>query len=367
MHDLIVIGGGPAGTSAAITAARAGASVLILERGRFPRHKVCGEFVSAESLALLENLLASDHKPLLNDAVRITHARIFLDGRMLRTITDPPAASIARLELDAALWNSAIASGADARQRMAVKSVVGTGPFQVKTPDEDFEGRALINASGRWSSLIMPINNGSGYPRWIGVKGHFAESFPEKSVDLYFFEGGYCGVQPVDVSSSPSTGGRVNACAMVRADIASNLKEVFLHHPALAERSQRWESLMEPVSTSPLIFREPQPEKSGVLMVGDAAAFVDPFVGDGVSLALRGGSLAASALIPFFQEKLSLPEAARAYSDTYRERLAPVFRASSGIRRMLGLPRPVRKPVLFLLEKTPALTRYLVRKTRWVA
>jgi len=111
MYDLIVIGGGPAGTSAAITAARGGASVLLLERGRFPRHKVCGEFVSAESLALLANLLDSKHKTLLNDAIRIGDARIFLDGRMLQTVTDPPAASIARLELDAALWDSAIASG----------------------------------------------------------------------------------------------------------------------------------------------------------------------------------------------------------------------------------------------------------------
>src|SRR5271168_3152725 len=107
LYDLIVIGGGPAGTSAAITAARGGARVLLLERGRFPRHKVCGEFVSAESLDLLGRLLDSGSKSLLSDAVRIAHARIFLDGHMLRTVADPPAASIARLELDEALWNSA--------------------------------------------------------------------------------------------------------------------------------------------------------------------------------------------------------------------------------------------------------------------
>src|ERR1700690_1383595 len=148
MYDLIVIGGGPAGTSAAITAARCGARVLLLERGRFPRHKVCGEFVSAESLDLLAYLLDADRKTLLSDAIRIAHARIFLDGRMLRTVADPPAASIARLELDEALWNSAVESGVDARQQTTVQSVAGTGPFQVKTSNEEFEARALINASG---------------------------------------------------------------------------------------------------------------------------------------------------------------------------------------------------------------------------
>jgi len=271
MYDLIVIGGGPAGTSAAITAARAGATVLLLERGRFPRHKVCGEFVSAESLDLLAKLLASDHKPLLDDAIRIAHARIFLDGHTLRTITDPPAASIARLDLDAALWNSAIEAGVDARQQAMVQSVTGTGPFQVKTPDDDFEARALINASGRWSNLTMQASNGEA-GRWIGLKGHFAESSPEKSVDLYFFEGGYCGVQPVDIKTGDAKHGRVNACAMVRADVASSLPEVFAQHPDLWKRSRQWELLSKPVSTSPLIFREPEPARSGVFLAGDAAA-----------------------------------------------------------------------------------------------
>ena len=55
--DLAIIGGGPAGASAAITAARLGARVALLEAGEFPRHKVCGEFVSAESLDILRDLL----------------------------------------------------------------------------------------------------------------------------------------------------------------------------------------------------------------------------------------------------------------------------------------------------------------------
>src|SRR5882724_13604913 len=106
-HDLTIVGGGPAGTSAAISAARQGATVLLLERGRFPRHKVCGEFVSAESLNLLADLLDSGHAALLRDAIRIPRARLFVDGRTLRTTVDPPAASIARVDLDAALWHSA--------------------------------------------------------------------------------------------------------------------------------------------------------------------------------------------------------------------------------------------------------------------
>jgi flavin-dependent dehydrogenase len=361
--DLIVIGAGPAGTSAAISAARRGASVLLLERGRFPRHKVCGEFVSAESLGLLADLLDPEHARLIEDAVRIPRARVFLDGRTLQASVDPPGASIARFELDVALWESALGAGVDARQQVTVHSVAGRGPFQIATSGGNFETRALVNASGRWSNLnLPPAENGAPREKWLGVKAHFAEPPSEPSVDLYFFEGGYCGVQPVVVADE--SGGRVNASAMVRADVASTLPEVFARHPSLRERSRNWKWLSDPVSTSPLIFRQPEPERDSILMAGDTAGFVDPFIGDGISLALRGGALAAHCLASFFSGEASLYEAARGYGRAYEQSLLPVFRASSAIRRMLVLPGSVRRPLLFFLERTPSITEYLVRKTR---
>ena len=132
-YDLIIIGAGPAGTAAAISSARQGASVLLLDRGRFPRHKVCGEFVSAESLGLLAEFLDLEHAALIQDAVRIPRARVFLDGRTLRARVDPPAASIARFELDVALWQSALSAGVDARQQVTVQSIAGRGPFRIAT------------------------------------------------------------------------------------------------------------------------------------------------------------------------------------------------------------------------------------------
>jgi flavin-dependent dehydrogenase len=200
--------------------------------------------------------------------------------------------------------------------------------------------------------------------RWIGLKAHFAEPSPNPSVDLYFFDGGYCGVQPVEVNDAHSGNGRVNACAMVRADVASTLPDVFARHDSLRKRSLRWQPLSDPVSTSPLIFRKPQPERDSILMVGDSAGFVDPFVGDGISLAVRGGSLAAECLFPFFSGEVSLQHAVQDYCETYEQRLAPVFRASSTLRRMLLLPRAIRIPLLFLLTRTPFVARYMVRKTR---
>jgi flavin-dependent dehydrogenase len=220
----------------------------------------------------------------------------------------------------------------------------------------------VVNASGRWSNL-NPTAPNHGQPRWIGVKGHFAEVAPPASVDLYFFEGGYCGVEPVELKTD-STSGRVNACAMVRADVASTLAEVFQQHRALRERSLKWRQLGDSVSTSPLLFRAPQPEHGGVLMVGDAACFVDPFVGDGISLALRSGALAAECLIPFYRGETGRVETTQKYCNEYVRRFGAVFQNSSKIRRMLRLPRAVRRPVVALLARAPAVTEYLVRKTR---
>jgi len=364
MYDLIVIGGGPAGAAAAIGAARSGARVLLLERGRFPRHKVCGEFVSAESLDLLHSLLDSHGRSLLRNAQRISRARLFLDGRAIETVVDPAAASIARFDLDAALWDAAQRAGVEARQQTAVQKLIPSTPFVAETSAGDFEATAVVNASGRWSNLTTALHsNGAAGEKWLGVKAHFAEADPEPSVDLYFFEGGYCGVQPV-VAEGSREDGRVNACAMVRANVASTLPEVFACHSALRKRSRSWRQVSESVTTSPLIFREPQPEEWGMLNVGDAAGFVDPFVGDGISLALRSGTLAAESLAPFFKGQRSLAGSARAYSELYSQRLLPVFRTSSKLRRLLVLPKALRAPLLFVLQNSPSVAQYVVSKTR---
>lgn len=377
--DLAVIGGGPAGTSAAITATRAGARVLLLERGKLPRQRVCGEFVSSESISLLASLLGPTD--LVDRALRIPEARLFFDGQVVSTRVEPSAASIARLDLDIMLWHSAVHAGVDARMQTTVEALAKNDFFHLSTSAGRFKARAVIDATGRWSNLRAQsavnhqhsTSNGNG-EKWLGVKAHFLEVDPHLSVDLYFFDGGYCGVQPVtlngnDLGDSGAAGvparrgKRVNACAMVCSGVARSLPDVFDLNPELKRRSHAWQPLGDPVTTSPLIFREPTPVVDGILMAGDAAGFVDPFVGDGISLALRTGALAAEALVPFFKAQSSFEQAAAHYSRQYRERMLPVFRNSSKIRCLLRLPRPIRRSVGHLLA-APAVSRLLVHLTR---
>jgi flavin-dependent dehydrogenase len=364
MYDLAVIGAGPAGSAAAITAARNGARVVLIERAVFPRQKVCGEFVSAESLDLLSKLLGQAHQALLHQAVRIPRAQLFIDGQMVSAAITPPAASIARCDLDDALLQSAVESGVDAHMHSAVLSLEGDGPFRVRCPQENFEARAIINAAGRWSKLNhAPTPSQNSSDKWIGIKAHYREQSPEPSVNLYFFDGGYCGVQPVDLTGATRSQ-RVNVSAVVRADAATTLPEVFSYHPALRERSASWQLVGQTVTTSPLLFRPPECTTGNTLRVGDAAAFVDPFVGDGISLALRSGVLAGDTLSAFFSGTSTLEQAVIRYRRGYEAALAPIFRSSSQLRQLLRLPRLLRVPLLYCIGRTPLITRWMVRKTR---
>jgi len=359
-YDLIVIGGGPAGTAAAMVAARAGASVLLLERGRPPRQKVCGEFVSAEGVETLRGLDAAVADRLLAGAPRIGRSRLFSDGQCVEVPVEPAAASVTRFELDFALWRAAEKAGAECRQAVEVESVTGEGPLEISLgPAEGgcatqaVLALSVIDASGRWSKLRAsevgtPSRQPRGRRQYIGLKAHFGTAEADgPTVDLYFFEGGYCGVQPIG-------DGQLNACAMVRADVAANLEDVFASHPALEERSREWQQVGEAVATSPLVFERPRPVRGRVLCAGDAAGFVDPFVGDGITLALRSGVLAAEAALrhdpPWYERE-------------YRARLAPVFGNASWLRRVMALPAVLRKPMVNAL-RAPLLGRMIVSATR---
>lgn len=364
-YDLIVVGAGPAGSACAITAARNGAKVLMLEKDRFPRHKVCGEFVSPESLRLLALLLSvPDHgdkrrkegksKLFESKWLDINAARIFLDQRVVCLKISPPARSIPRFDLDRALFHSSLESGVEAREEVVVRRVEQNGHFTVCSDEGNFTAAAVVNCTGRWSQLTQ--RDGWGKEKWIGLKGHFLESRAPASVDLYYFPGGYCGVQPV----SPDA---VNACAMVRAGAAHSLEEVFAAHPELWRRSRDWNPLFPTVTTSPLYFRRPVTCDRGMLLAGDAAGFIDPFAGDGISLALQSGALAADSLAGFLEGKRSIAEAQAEYADAYNKRLGPAFRNSARIRRLLAAPVWLRSMLLALAGTRP-VARMIVKRTR---
>jgi flavin-dependent dehydrogenase len=350
-YDLIVIGAGPAGSACAITTARAGAKVLLLEKDHFPRQKVCGEFVSPESLGLLHGLLDGGQ---FRSCAQIVSSRIFLDKKTLTLPVKPPAQSIPRFDLDPALFAAAQRAGAQVYESIVVSDVQHKEVFHVCTTESTYSARAVVNATGRWSKLTQ--FDVTGKDKWLGLKAHFSEQSPPQSVDLYFFPGGYCGVTPVGPDS-------INACAMVRADVAHTLEDVFAREPHLFQRSRAWRPLFATVTTSPLYFREPATELDGMFLAGDAAGFIDPFAGDGISLALQSGTLVAQSIIPFLRGTCSLEQAHQQYQAAYRTRFAPAFRNAARLRSAFAAPKWIRSAAL-AFANVPGVGELLVRGTR---
>ncbi len=376
-YQLIVAGAGPAGSACAITAARAGLKVLLLEKDHFPRQKVCGEFVSFESLDLLQRLLgerlhppADAILPALETSSAIAYpaateyptaeypkrgrARISIDGTAITWPIHPAAQSIPRFDLDIALFRAAQHAGVDAKEGMNIMDVQRGEKFLVRTASQTFSASAVVNTTGRWSKLTQ--FDVTGKDRWIGLKAHFRESSPSPSVDLYFFPGGYCGVTPVGPDS-------INACAMVRSDLARSLEDVFCKEPALFARSRAWQPVFPTVTTSPLYFRAPETTANGMLLAGDAAGFIDPFAGDGISLALQSGTLAGAAIAQFIHGTCSLEAAQQLYHAGYCKQFAPAFRNAARLRRALAAPKWLRNAVL-PLARIPGIGALLVRSTR---
>jgi menaquinone-9 beta-reductase len=350
-YDLIVVGAGPAGSACAITAARAGAKVLLLEKDRFPRQKVCGEFVSPESLGLLHGFLEDSR---FQSCAQIISSRIFLDNKLLVLPVSPAAQSIPRFDLDPALCAAAAKGGVTTCEGVTVREVQRKEFFYVHTSEGTYAARAVVNATGRWSKLTQ--FDVAGKDKWIGLKAHFTEASPPQTVDLYFFSGGYCGVTPVGPNS-------INACAMVRADAAHTLEDVFTKEPRLHERSRAWQPLFSTVTTSPLYFREPETESDGMFLAGDAAGFIDPFAGDGISLALQSGTLAAQSIVPFLRGMISLEQSHQQYRAEYRKRFAPAFRNAARLRSALAAPRWIRNAAL-TFAAVPGVGKMLVKRTR---
>ncbi len=374
--DLAIIGGGPAGTAAALEGFRHGLSVGIWERNRFPRDKVCGEFISSEAYPILQDAIPET----VARGAEIRSAQFVTDHGMSRTFRLPHTAlGLSRRALDAALWKSVESAGVETHEGVVVSRVQKLssgggkdGVWEIESSNGSVQrAKSLIVACGRWwaiEGLSSPARRGEPQAtgEWAGFKAHFAGVPARDRVELYFFHGGYCGLAPVE-------GGVWNVCCLVHRekfrearpkaleDLAAWLAHVS-QLPALEKRLHGVGQVSSLVTTAPVRMARQRAAQGGALMAGDASGFVDPFTGEGISMALHSGRLAAQAVARALLEGSEVQSAAEIYGQSLTQAVRRSYRIATLARGLMQGPGWLRD---LATGQLPWVGKYLVRETRW--
>ena len=371
-YDVLIIGGGLAGCSAAIQLAERGRRVLVLEKQRYPAHKLCGEFLSVEVQAMFEKLGVSEAvwkagaRPIDHTVITTT------DGPVFESALPGTALGLSRYALDRLLFDRARAVGADAQDGVAARAVEGSldEGFAVATTEGSFSARLVLGAYGKRGLLDRKLERPFLQARspFVAFKAHYEGIALPRVIELHAFPGGYCGLSHVEQ-------GRINACWIGREETLkaaggtpqAMIEQSLLQNPTLAGRFQAMERVTDKfIAVSQITFIQKGVFAGDVCMIGDTAGMIAPMCGDGMAMALRSAELEVPLSSAFLDGTMT--------AGHFRERYAQAWRREFGLRMRLGrwMHHAYCRPAVSRLgvgavRRLPGLGRWLIRKTRGTA
>ncbi|HEU4880363.1 MAG TPA: NAD(P)/FAD-dependent oxidoreductase [Gemmatimonadaceae bacterium] len=349
----IVVGGGPAGSSTAFFLARLGIDTMILDRARFPRDKTCSEYLSPQATRILAEMNARDAIESAG-AAQLTGMRVhapngatihgeFAATHGFRGYSDRGLA-VRRTILDSILLDRARDAGAQVEEAVRVTDLIQDADGRVtglRTRDEHGTSRErhadlIIGADGlrsviaRRLGLVKPAR----WPRRIALVTHFSGARDVGNLgEMHVERGGYCGIASVG-------SGLVNVAVVVpvsrAADVAVDRTEFFeswiAERPALAAKLGAATRVGKVRATGPFATSARRAWHPGAALVGDAAEFFDPFTGEGIYTALRGGELLAE----FAAGAIRKPATANASLKEYERMRRKEFSGKWLVERIVG-------------------------------
>ena len=363
--DVIIIGGGLAGLCNAIHLSKLGKKVLLIEKNEYPKHKVCGEYISNEVLPYLEFL---EVNPFDSGAVRINNFQLStIKSNIISAKLPLGGFGISRYTLDLVLSEKAKENGVTILQDTVSNVTFLKDVFQVETKDNNiFTSKITIGAFGKRSLLDVKMGRNFIQKKspYLGVKIHVKGNFKEDLVALHNFKGGYCGVSKVENNA-------INLCYITNyatfkqyKNIEDFQEQVVFKNNYLKEIFHSSEAIFEkPLSISQISFETKKPVEDHILMCGDSAGMIHPLCGNGMSMAIQSAQLASKLILNYFNGEIETrKELEKQYIRQWNRRFSLRLKAGHFIA-MLFRKDTIASVLLQILKKLPFLLPIIIKQT----
>ncbi|WP_044401067.1 NAD(P)/FAD-dependent oxidoreductase [Lacinutrix sp. Hel_I_90] len=362
--DIIIIGGGLAGLTSAIHLSKNNRSVLLIEKNDYPKHKVCGEYISNEVLPYLEAL---DIDVFKLNAEKINRFELSTPkNRVIKSNLPLGGFGISRFCLDYALAKKAIQNKARIIQDTVTDIQFANDSFSVKTKQATYLSKIVIGAYGKRANLDVQLERDfiKNKSPFLAVKTHVKGEFPEDLVALHNFEGGYCGVSKVENDT-------INLCYITDfeafkkyKDIAEFQQKVIYKNTALKTIFENSKPLFDvPLTISQISFETKNPIENHMLMCGDTAGMIHPLCGNGMSMAIRSAQMASLLIIKFFDGDLKTREALeKAYLKKWNAEFKSRLRLGHVVAKLFSKNK-LAEILIQGLKVFPFLLPYIIKRT----
>lgn len=360
----LIIGGGLAGLTSAIHLSGAGLNVCLIEKQEYPKHKVCGEYISNEVLTYLHRL---EIDPLAKNAKQITQFKFSDDSGHTLDIELPGGGfGMSRYTFDKLLLDKALAQGVKLIKDTVQEVLFEKDQFVVITVNkQSYQADYVIGAYGKRSNLDKKLSRNfiQRQSPWLGVKAHYKGDFPEDTVALHNFNGGYCGLSKVET-------GHINACYLADfnsfkryKNIEDYQKEVLEKNRALALFFESSEMIFEkPLTISQISFEKKEPVENHILMIGDSAGLIHPLCGNGMAMAIHSAKLVSELLI----DDLSSSQHRETLEQSYAKQWKATFSRRLYAGRLLQYTlqhKQLTKYGIRFVRRSPWLLKTMIRAT----